>query len=97
MIANIVSMFSIMGAVHISRRIGLVRAIVISRTLQFIAMGAMAIVPTFWAMGVLYILRALLSRFANSLRQSYIMAVIKPEDAAVFHRFPSCLRKERGQ
>jgi len=79
-IVNGTSLLSVLGAAPLARRAGLVRAIVFSRILMATLVGLLALAPTFWIAGAFYILRMIASRLANPLRQSYVMAVVPPEE-----------------
>lgn len=77
---NIAAMFANLGAARVARRLGLVRAIVISRVLQAVLLFPMVLAPTFWSAGAIYLLRMLPQRLGLPLRQSYVMAVVPPEE-----------------
>jgi MFS family permease len=79
-VINVAAMLSNLSAAGIAGRLGLVRAIVLSRTLQAALVIPMVLAPTFWGAGAFYLLRMLAQRIAIPLRQSYVMAVVPPEE-----------------
>lgn len=81
-VINLASMFSNLGAASVARRLGLVRSIVFGRVIQATLLAVMAIAPTFWLAGAVYLVRMLAARVAMPLRQSYTMAMAAPEERA---------------
>ncbi len=79
---NLASLFSNLSAAAIAERLGLVRSVFIGRLLQATLLTAMALAPTFWIAGFVYLLRMLAQRVAAPLRQSYTMALADPEERA---------------
>lgn len=77
---NLAALVANLGAAQIASRLGLVRAIVFSRTLQAVLIIPMVLAPTFWAAGGFYLLRMLAQRVGLPLRQSYVMGVASPEE-----------------
>jgi sugar phosphate permease len=77
---NVVSMFSVLSAAGVARRIGLVRAVTFSRVCQGSLLIPMALAPTFWVAGGIYMLRMTLQRVGMPLRQSYVMAMVPSEE-----------------
>lgn len=77
---NGAAMISNLGAARLARRLGLVRTIVWSRALQALLMVPMALAPHFWLAGAFYLLRMVAQRVGLPLRQSYVMAVVPPEE-----------------
>jgi MFS family permease len=73
---NLTAMASNLYAAPLARRLGLVRAIVLSRALQAALMIPMVLAPSFWLAGAFYLLRMLAQRVGLPLRQSYTMAVV---------------------
>ncbi|HZT98013.1 MAG TPA: MFS transporter [Ktedonobacteraceae bacterium] len=73
---NLAAMVANLGAARIAARLGLVRAIVVSRTLQAVLLIPMVLAPTFWMAGLLYLVRMLAQRVSLPLRQSYVMGVV---------------------
>src|SRR5579884_1480527 len=77
---NLATMVSNLGAAHVAGRLGLVRAIIVSRLLQAALLVPMVLAPTFWLAGGVYLIRMLAQRIALPLRQSYVMAIIPSEE-----------------
>jgi MFS family permease len=77
---NVVSMFSVLSAAGVARRVGLVRAVTFSRVCQGSLLIPMALAPTFWVAGGIYMLRMTLQRIGMPLRQSYVMAMVPSEE-----------------
>lgn len=81
-IINIASMVSVLSASSVAGRFGLVRSVVIARTLQAALLAAMVLAPSFWLAGFIYLLRMLAARVGMPLRQSYVMAMTPQEERA---------------
>ena len=79
---NLVSILSNLSAARIARRLGTVRAIFVARLLQGALLVPMALAPTFWTAGAIYLVRMLIQRIALPLRQSYVMGIADPEERA---------------
>lgn len=79
-IINLVAMVGNLGAAGIAARLGLVRAITVTRTLQAILIIPMVLAPTFWLAGMVYTLRMLVQRIGLPLRQSYVLGVVPSEE-----------------
>jgi len=75
--ANAVSHF---GAAWLAQRIGLVNTMVFTHIPSSLALIAVALVPEFWMAAVLFLLRELLVEMDVPTRQSYVMAVVRPEE-----------------
>jgi MFS family permease len=82
-IINLGALVSNLYAASLARRLGLVRTIVIGRSLQAILMIPMVLAPTFWVAGAWYLVRMLAQRMALPLRQSYVMGMAPPEERGV--------------
>lgn len=61
-------------------RIGLVNTMVFTHIPASIALIAVALVPKFWMAAILFMLRELLVEMDAPTRQSYVMAVVRPEE-----------------
>ena len=81
-VMNLASLFSNLSAASIARRLGLVRSVFVGRLVQATLLTAMALAPTFWIAGGIYLVRMLAQRVAAPLRQSYTMALADPEERA---------------
>lgn len=79
-VINLGALVANLGAARLAARMGLVRAIVLSRALQAILILPMVFAPTFWLAGVFYFLRMFAQRVGLPLRQSYVMGVIPAEE-----------------
>lgn len=81
-IINLATLVSALGAARVAGRLGLVRAIVISRIVSALLLVAMALAPAFWLAGGIYLARMLAQRVSLPLRQSYVMAMAPPAERA---------------
>lgn len=79
-VINLAAMVVNLVSARIAARLGLVRAIVISRALQAILIIPMVIMPFFWLAGFVYLLRMMVQRLGLPLRQSYVMGVVPQEE-----------------
>lgn len=79
-IVNLAAMASNLGAAPFARRLGLVRAIVLSRSLQALLIIPMVLAPSFWLAGAMYLVRMMAQRLGLPLRQSYVMGVVPAEE-----------------
>jgi MFS family permease len=79
-IVNLAAMASNLGAAPFARRLGLVRAIVLSRSLQALLIFPMVLAPSFWLAGAMYLVRMMAQRLGLPLRQSYVMGVVPAEE-----------------
>jgi MFS family permease len=79
-VINLAALASNLYAPRLAAQLGLVRAIFWSRILQATLIVPMALAPTFWLAGALYLLRMQAQRIALPLRQSYVMAVVPSEE-----------------
>lgn len=75
--ANILSHF---GAAYLGRRIGLVNTMVFTHIPSSILLITVAIAPSYWVAAGLLLLRESLVEMDVPTRQSYVMAVVKPEE-----------------
>jgi len=78
--ANLLSSLSFLLAARLARRFGLINTMVFTHLPSSFLFMAMALAPTGgWAMGF-FLARQLLSQMDVPTRQSYLMAVVKPEE-----------------
>ncbi len=75
--ANAVSHF---GAAWLAARIGLVNTMVFTHIPSSLMLVAVALVPEFWMAAALFIVRELLVEMDVPTRQSYVMAVVRPQE-----------------
>ena len=80
--AGIISAFSSLIAVRISRRIGLVRTMVFTHIPASVLLVLVALAPHVSIAIALFLVRAFLSQMDVPVRTSYVMAVVKPEERA---------------
>ena len=81
-VVNLASLVSTLSAAGIARRIGTVRAIVIVRLLSGVLLIPLALAPTFWMAGGIYVVRMLTQRVGLPLRQSYVQDLAHPDERA---------------
>lgn len=79
-VINIATLGAILCAAPVARRIGLVRTVVIGRTLQGLLLIPMVLSPTFTIAGVFYLVRMCFQRLSLPLRQSFIMAMVRDDE-----------------
>ncbi|MGH9104592.1 MAG: MFS transporter, partial [Acidimicrobiales bacterium] len=81
-IINVATMASTLSAAGIARRWGLVRAVTVVRTAQALLLVPMALSPTFFAAGGVYLVRMMVQRVGLPLRRSYALALTDPAERA---------------
>jgi len=91
--SSLLAAASFMVAARISRRIGLINTMVFSHLPANIMMMGIPYMPNLWTSLGLYLGRSLLSQMDVPTRQSYTMAIVKPEERA---RFQSLLNLPRS-
>lgn len=69
-----------LGAAWLARRIGLVNTMVFTHIPSSLLLMTVAFAPNFWAAAVLFLLREGLVEMDVPTRQSYVMAVVRPEE-----------------
>jgi MFS family permease len=74
---NVLSHF---GAAWLARRIGLLNTMVWTHLPSSLLLVAVAFTPSFWMAAVLFLLRESLVEMDVPTRQSYVMAVVRPEE-----------------
>ena len=77
---RVANVFSHFGAAWLARRIGLVNTMVWTHVPSSLLLVAVAFTPSFWWAAVLYLLRESLVEMDVPTRQSYVMAVVRPEE-----------------
>lgn len=73
-VINVVTMGSTLSAAAIARRLGVVRAVTIFRSLQAVLLVPMALSPSFEIAGGIYLVRMAVQRVGLPLRQSYAIS-----------------------
>ncbi|TRO51170.1 MFS transporter [Candidatus Bathyarchaeota archaeon] len=92
-VSSLLSAISYMAAARISRRIGLINTMVYSHLPSSLTLTAIPYMPNLWTSLSLYLGRSLLSNMDVPTRDSYTMAIVKPEERA---RFQSLLNIPRS-
>jgi MFS family permease len=69
-----------LGAAWLARRIGLVNTMVFTHIPSSLLLATVAIAPDFWTAAVLFLLREGLVEMDVPTRQSYVMAMVRPEE-----------------
>ena len=81
--ARTLNAFSHLGAAWLAQRIGLVNTMVFTHIPSSVLLASVAIAPSFAVAAVLFLLREGLVEMDVPTRQSYVMAVVKPEERTV--------------
>jgi MFS family permease len=102
-ISNIVIGFATLTAPPIAKKIGLVRAIVLTQGISTVFMFATPLSPDFISASFVYTLRAFLMNMANPLQQSMIMGLVAEDErgaasgiSAALWRLPNALSTSIG-
>lgn len=90
--ARVANGVSHLGAAWLAARIGLVNTMVFTHIPSSLALMAVALVPEFWMAAALFMLRELLVEMDVPTRQSYVMAVVKPEERTFASGITSLVR-----
>jgi MFS family permease len=69
-----------LGAAWLARRIGLVNTMVFTHVPSSLLLATVAIAPDFWTAAILFLLREGLVEMDVPTRQSYVMAMVRPEE-----------------
>ncbi len=77
---NLAAMVANLSAAPLAARLGLVRAILVSRMAQAVLLVPMVLAPSFWLAGGVYLVRMMVQRLGLPLRQSYVMGVVPAEE-----------------
>src|SRR5688572_26977601 len=81
--ARVMNAVSHLGAAWLARRIGLVNTMVVTHIPSSILLMTVAIAPNFPVAAVLFLLREGLVEMDVPTRQSYVLAVVRPEERTV--------------
>ena len=81
--ARLLNALSHLGAAWLARRIGLVNTMVFTHIPSSVLLASVAIAPNFIVAAVLFLLREGLVEMDVPTRQSYVMAVVRPEERTV--------------
>lgn len=82
-VARLANALSHLGAAWLARRIGLVRTMVFTHIPSSLLLVTVALAPTFPIAAALFVLRESLVEMDVPTRQSYVMAVVRPEERTV--------------
>jgi MFS family permease len=69
-----------LGAAWLARRIGLVNTMVFTHIPSSLLLATVAVAPDFWTAAILFLLREGLVEMDVPTRQSYVMAMVRPEE-----------------
>ena len=78
--ARVMNAVSHLGAAWLARRIGLVNTMVFTHVPSSLLLVTVAYAPSFWVAALLFVLREGLVEMDVPTRQSYVMAVVRPEE-----------------
>lgn len=78
--ARALNALSHLGAAWLAARIGLVNTMVFTHIPSSLLLAAVAFAPSFWVAALLFLLREGLVEMDVPTRQSYVMAVVRPEE-----------------
>jgi len=91
-LARVANALSHFGAAWLARRIGLVNTMVFTHIPSSLLLVTVAIAPSFWVAAVLFVLREGLVEMDVPTRQSYVMAVVHPDERTVASGVTSLVR-----
>lgn len=78
--ARVANALSHLGAAWLAKRIGLVNTMVFTHIPSSLILIAVAFAPAFWIAAILFLIREALVEMDVPTRQSYVMAVVRPEE-----------------
>jgi MFS family permease len=78
--ARVLNALSHLGAAWLAARIGLVNTMVFTHIPSSILLASVAFAPNFWVAALLFLLREGLVEMDVPTRQSYVMAVVQPQE-----------------
>ena len=78
--ARVMNAISHLGAAWLAKRIGLVNTMVFTHIPSSLLLVTVAFAPNFWVAAVLFLLREGLVEMDVPTRQSYVMAVVRPDE-----------------
>lgn len=79
-LTNALTLGASLIAPALARRFRSVRTVTVVRVIQSVLLIPIALAPTFWVAGVLYIVRMFAQRIGLPLRQSYVLAMADPDE-----------------
>jgi MFS family permease len=86
-IVNAATIVTSYGTAPIARRLGTVRSVVITRTVQALLLIPLALAPTFTVAGGIYLMRMVSQRIGMALRQSFVMGAAPQDERATVAAF----------
>jgi MFS family permease len=90
--ARVMNAFSHLGAAWLAKRIGLVKTMVFTHVPSSLLLVTVPFAPTFPIAAALFLLREGLVEMDVPTRQSYVMAVVKPEERTVASTLTALVR-----
>ena len=79
-LARVANGVSHLGAAWLAARIGLINTMVFTHIPSSLMLIAVALVPEFWMAAAIFVLREFLVEMDVPTRQSYVMAMVRPEE-----------------
>lgn len=76
-VVNLASAWPYLWSAAITRRLGSVQTVVVTRAMGLVMLALMMIAPTYWIAGLLYTLRMAFNSLGMPARQAYVMGVSK--------------------
>ena len=86
-----------LGAAWLAKRIGLVNTMVFTHIPSSLLLVTVAFAPSFWVAALLFLLREGLVEMDVPTRQSYVMAVVRPEERTFASGATHLVRSAAGQ
>jgi hypothetical protein len=81
--ARVLNALSHLGAAWLAARIGLVRTMVLTHLPSSLLLVTVAFAPSFWIAAILFLIREGLVEMDVPTRQSYVMAVVEPDERSL--------------
>jgi MFS family permease len=72
---NLASAFPYLASSRLTARLGAVKTVIVTRSVGLVMLLAMAVMPSFWLAGLLYMLRMAFNSLGMPARQSFVMGV----------------------
>jgi len=86
-IVNLVTALPYLLSARLGNTFGMVRTVVVTRTVAVFLTALMVLAPTYWVAGVLYTLRMAFNTLGNPLRQSFVMGMSREEERSTVAAF----------
>ncbi|MCL5257286.1 MAG: MFS transporter [Chloroflexi bacterium] len=81
-VINLVTAFSYLTAPRLTRALGAVNTIVLTRGASVVLLALMAVMPAFLLAALFYLLRMVVATLSVPVRQSYLMGIVDPSERA---------------